>query len=228
MAIDDDDDQRVKEMLEQGTPPLDPATQAELERWFGLPSVTQLEEEGKQAGPAADNEMREVVERRERALAAIDPALLDEIRLRTEDIPDPIGTFKSTIDVLIDENGTEMPFFDFAMLDRVISIGEPREVEIPDALLEDLRECTPQALLRDLHRAEEYFDKQFEIVDAAAEQRLDIVVEVREAMRTSWKLPAFGKSPLEESRAELGSIRAQRKQPWTSFLPHLPNRSVTE
>jgi hypothetical protein len=224
---DDDDDRRVKEMLAEGTPPLDPTTQAELERWFGLPSATQLEEEGKVAGPV-DMEMQEVVERRAKALAAIDPALLDEIRLRTEDIPNPIGTFKATIDVRIDANGDEMPFFDFAMLDRVISIAEPRDVEIPDALIDDLKECTPQALLRDLHRPEQFFDKTFEIVDAAAEQRLDIVAEVRNAMKASWKLPAFGATPLQESRAELARVRAQRKQPWTSFLPHLPNRSVTE
>jgi len=220
----DDDERKVKDLIGQGRVPLDPQTQADLEKWFGLPSVTQLEEQGKTAGPA-DVEAAEMAERREKAIAAIDPALLDAIRLRTEDIPDPIGVPKRTIDVVIDESIAK---FDHRMVDRAMTIAEPRTVEIPDALLDDLKECTPQALLRDLHRSEQFFDKIFEIVDAAAEQRIDIVAEVKSAMRTSWKLPAFGASPLTEGRQALADVRAQRRQPWTSFLPLLPNRSVQE
>jgi len=221
----DDDERLVKDLIAQGKVPLDPATQADLEKWFGLPSVTELEEQGKQAGPADDAEMREAVARRERAVAAIDPALLDEIRLRTEDIPNPIGTPKRTIDSIIDESIAQ---FDHVMLAKVASIADPREVEIPDALIEDLRECTPQALLRDLHRPELYYDKTFEIVDAAAEQRIDVVAEVKSAMRTNWKLPAFPKTPLEESREEYARIRSEHRASWLTYLPHLHNRSVQE
>jgi hypothetical protein len=225
---DDDDERRVKDLIAQRALPLDPQTQADLEKWFGLPSATQLEEEGKVAA-FADAEMAEVVARRDRALAAIDPVLINEIRVRTEDIPRPLGeslrTMLTTFDVEVDPS---IALFDHGMVDRALTIAEPREVEIPDALIDDLRECTPQALLRDLHRAEQYWDKTFEIWDPGAEQRLDIVAEVRDAMRTSWKLPAFGKKPVEESREDINAVRAQRRQPWTSFLPHLPNRSVTE
>ena len=73
-----------------------------------------------------------------------------------------------------------------------------------------------------------FFDKQFEIVDAAADQRLDIVAEVKSAMRTSWKLPSFPKKPVEESREDLDAARTTRRQTWTSFLPFLPNRTVRE
>lgn len=217
-----DDEPKVKDVLE-GRVPLDPSTQADLERWFGLPSATELEEQGKQAA-LEDSEMAEVVARREKALAAIDPALLDEIRVRTEDRPSPI-VFKPTLEVVIDDS---VALFDQGMVDRALTIAEPREVEIPDALIDDLKECTPQALLRDLHRSESFFDKTFEIVDAAAEQRLDIVAEVRSAMATSWKLPAFGKSDLDQSREMLAGVRAQRRQQWTEFLPLLPNRTVQE
>lgn len=218
-----DDEPKVKQLLE-GRVPLDPATQAELDRWFGLPSVTQLEEEGKQAGPADEAEMAEVIARRDKALAAIDPALLDEIWQRTEDRPVPI-VFEAKLDVVIDDS---VALFDHGMVDRAMTIAEPREVEIPDALIDDLKECTPQALLRDLHRPEQYYDKTFEIVDAAAEQRLDIVAEVKAAMSTSWKLPAFGRSPVDESSDLIAGVRAQRRQPWTQFLPLLPNRTVQE
>jgi hypothetical protein len=219
----DDDDLKVKQLLE-GRGPLDPSTQADLDRWFGMPSAMQLEEEGKQAGPADDADMAATVERRERALAAVDPDLLEQLRVRTDDRPNPI-VFKPTIEVVIDE---KTAFFDHGMLDRMMVIAEPREVEIPEALTDDLKECTPQALLRDLHRPETFFDKSFEIVDAAAEQRLDIVAEVKSAMRTSWKLPAFGKMPLAESREMINAMQAQRREPWVDFLPHLQNRTVRE
>lgn len=218
-----DDDLKVKQLLE-GRGPLDPSTQADLDRWFGMPSAMQLEEEGKQAGPADDADMAVVIERRERAVAAVDPALLDAIRMRTDDRPNPI-VFKPTIDVVIDANTA---FFDHGMVDRALTIAEPREVEIPEALTDDLKECTPQALLRDLHRPETFFDKVFEIVDAAADQRLDIVAEVKSAMRTSWKLPAFGKTPLAESREMIDQMQAQRRERWVDFLPHLQNRTVHE
>jgi hypothetical protein len=219
----DDDDLKVKEMLE-GRVPLDPSTQEDLDRWFGMPSVTQLEEEGKQAGPADDADMAAVIERRERALAAVDRELLELLRVRTDDRPSPI-VFKPSIDVVIDE---KTAFFDHGMVDRAMTIAEPREVEIPEALTDDLKECTPQALLRDLHRPESFFDKTFEIVDAAAEQRLDIVAEVKSAMRTSWRLPAFGKTPLAESREMINEMQAQRRQRWVDFLPRLQNRTVQE
>jgi hypothetical protein len=218
-----DDDLKVKQLL-QGRVPLDPSTQADLDRWFGMPSAMQLEDEGKQVGPVDDADMAAVIERRNRALASVDPALLDAIRIRTEDRPNPI-VFKPTLEVVIDE---KTAFFDHGMVDRALTIAEPREVEIPEALTDDLKECTPQALLRDLHRPETFFDKTFEIVDAAAEQRLDIVAEVDSAMRTSWKLPAFGKTPLAESREMIHEMQAQRRQKWTDFLPRLQNRTVEE
>jgi hypothetical protein len=223
--MDNDDDPKAKDVIAQGTAlPLDLATQRELERWFGLPSFVELAEQGRVAAPPMDPEMAEVIERRDRALAAVDPALLDEIRLRTDDVA-PIMVFTPNIDVMIDEN---VALFDHGMVDRAITIAEPREVEIPDALIDELKECTPQALLRDLHRPELYFDKQFEIVDVAAEQRLDIVAEVRSAMATSWKLPAFGRTPVAESRELIDGVRSDRRRPWTDVLPHLPNRTVTE
>ena len=114
------------------------------------------------------------------------------------------------------------------MADNVATFAEPREVEISDELKDDLKECTPQALLRDLHRPELDFEKTFEVVDAAAEQRLDIVAEVATAMRTSWKLPPLSASPFVESRRLLDEARADRKKPWTEAVVGMPNRTVQE
>jgi hypothetical protein len=213
----DDDDPKVKALL-------DPATEADLARWFTLPSFQQLTEQPK-PGPAIDEEMQAVIDRRDKALANVDPAFVAALYLRNEQRPATLLKFEAKIDVHIDEQfGT----LDEKMIERAMSIAQPREVEISDELREDMKDCTPQALLRDLHRAEFDFDKQFEIVDFAAEQRLDIVAEVASAMATSWKLPELGVSPLVESEALLDGVRAQRRQPWTDYLPSLRNRRVRE
>ena len=213
----EDDDKKVKDVLSA-------ATLAELQKWFGLPSFEEVAEHKAQA-PVEDAEMAAVRERRERALAAIDPALLDRIMFRVERNPETLLRFAATIDVVIDPG---MAFFDHKMADNVATIADPREVEISDELKDDLRECTPQALLRDLHRSETEFEKTFEIVDSAAEQRFDIVAEVASAMRTSWKLPPLGASPAVEARRDLEELRADRRRPWTDALKQMPNRRVSE
>ena len=115
--------------------------------------------------------------------------MLERIYARVESTPESLIKFKAQIDVHVDP---EIALFDQGMVDRAFTIADPREVEIPEALRDDLKECTPQALLRDLHRSEREFDKTFEVVDMAAEQRVDIVEMVATAMRTSLKLPPLG------------------------------------
>jgi hypothetical protein len=210
----DDKDQTVKDLL-------DAATKAELARWFGLPSYEEL---GDQAPPPPeDPEAEERRERRERAIASVDPALLDAMHQRNEVRPSTLVTFAPKIDIKIK---TEMGAFDHAMAARAYSIAEPREVEIPEALRDDLKDVAPQALLRDLHRPETSFDKQFELVDAAASQRLDIVAEVEAAMAMSLKLPPLSGSSFEEQRRLLVEDAANRRRPWTE-IP-MRNRRVSE
>src|SRR5512140_604067 len=178
-----DDEPKVKELLAGASLErvVDEATQRELEKWFQLPSFDQAAE----AAPAGaeDPEVAEVRERRARACAQVDPALLERIRVRTEVTPETLLTFEAKIDVHVRE---DVPLFDYAMAEKGYAIAEPREVEISDERKDDLRECTPQALLRDLHRPETEFEKTFEVIDMAAEQRLDIVAEVNSAMATNW------------------------------------------
>lgn len=214
----DDDDKKVKDAL-------DAVTLAELQKWFALPTFEQAAEQQPAQPRETDAEMAAARERRDKALAAVDPALLARIMSRTEGSLETLLGFAATIDVQIDP---EMALFDATMADQVATIAEPREVEISDELKDDLRECTPQALLRDLHRSETDFDKTFEIVDAAAEQRFDIVAEVASAMRTSWKLPPLDDSPWVQTRRLLDEVRAERRKPWTDALKAMPNRRVSE
>jgi hypothetical protein len=215
--VPDDDDKRVKDLLDE-------ATQADLERWFGLPSFEQLAEEQPPA-PAEDPEVAAVREQRAKAIAAVDANLLERIIDRVERRPEQLLEFEPIIDVHVDP---EIAQFDHQMADNVATFAEPREVEISDELKDDLKECTPQALLRDLHRPELDFEKTFEVVDAAAEQRLDIVAEVATAMRTSWKLPPLSASPFVESRRLIEEARADRKRPWAEAVVGMPNRTVQE
>lgn len=213
----DDDDKRVKDILDAGE-------LAALERWFGLPSFDQLAEQGK-AAEEIDPEMAEVRRKRDAAMAAVDPALLARILFWIEENPETLRTFEALIDVRIAE---DIALFDTTMVDKGFSIAEPREVEISEELRDDLKDCTPQALLRDLHRPETFFDKTFEIVDAAAEQRMDIVAEVATAMKTSWALPRLEVAPWKDSVREIREAREDRYRSWAHALAGMPNRRVTE
>ncbi len=213
MAPDDDKpDPSVKQLL-------DTATQAELARWFSLPSFEIAVEKGLEL--PEDPEVVALRERRARATANVDPAFLDAIHERNEVRPETLIQFAPNIELRIK---TEMGSFDHAMVDR--AIPEPREVEISEALRDDLKDVTPQALLRDLHRPETTFEKRFELVDAAASQRFDIVAEVASAMATNWKLPPLDASPFEQERRLLAEDRAIRRRPWIE-LP-MRSRRVTE
>ena len=210
-------DQKVKDLI-------DAATRAELEKWFGLPSFEQARDAPSAAAATEDPELIAARERREQAIASVDPALLEAHRQRTTP-QESLFQFRPAIVLAVDR---PVALFDAGMLDRQMTIADPREVEISEELRDDLRDCTPQALLRDLHRAEIDFEKTFEIIDMAAEQRLDIVAAVAEAMATSWKLPPLGGSPFVEGAALLAELHAERQQPWTKLLAALPNRRVTE
>ena len=134
-----------------------------------------------------------------------------------------LGVNPSNLEVRVDPT---IALLDFTMIDRAGSIAEPRELEIHEQLRDDMKECTPQAILRDLHRSEQDFEKTFDIIDMAAEQRLDIVAEVASAMATSWALPPLEGSPWIEAQALMASLRAERRQSWAQMFKAqpLPNR----
>jgi hypothetical protein len=217
------DDIKVKQLLDGGksmADVVDLATQRELQKWFDLPSFEQV---GAPPPAAEDPELVEVRERRAKACAAVDPALLESIHMRTEVRPETLlhNTFHVTIHV-----DPSIVQFDIDAAERQLKHAEPREVEISEELKDDLRDCTPQALLRDLHRPDLSFEKQFEVIDVAAEQKLDIVAEVDAAMKMNLKLPPLGLSPFEEERRLLVQDRANRRAPWTGIK--MRNRQVNE
>ena len=224
MASDDNPDQTGETATDKTVKELiDDATRADLERWFGLPSFQQVAEEPPKA-PPEDPDVVAVRERRQKAIAAVEPWMLEAHGRRTNP-PDDLIKFKPSIELRIDP---EVTLLDQSMIDRQATIAEPREVEIPEQLVDDLKDCAPQAILRDLHRPELYFDKTFDMIDPAAEQRLDAVSIVDELMATRFAIAPDWTSPFHEGREILRELRADRLRSWAHALPHFPNRRVTE
>jgi hypothetical protein len=220
---DDNDDRKAKDVI-------DAATQRDLERWFGLPTFTQLEDEGKQAQvptPDIDPEMAAVIARRDKALANVDPAFLASIYARHDHSADDIIVFERTIDVRVAE--TNFGAVDDQLVQRAGSLAEPREYEPSDELREDMKDCTPQAMLRDLHRPEKYFDKELVRPDLEEEglAPIDVVKVVKTAMTTRWTLPEPD-PPLVEAERLWTAVRNERRRNWLEYLPALRNRSTTE
>jgi hypothetical protein len=215
----DDDDKKVKDMLGE-------TSLADLQRWFGLPSFTQLAEKGVEPPLPEDPDIIAIRERRARALAAIEPWFLDGLNTRAEK-PWGLLKFKAVIDVKV---RLDMAMFDVAMVEGLRAVAEPREIERPESIEEDLKDRTPQALLRDLHRVESFFEKSYEIYDAEAMERPDGLAQVAEAMATDWKLPSLGDPPSVELTRIFAEVRQERTLPWRD-LPkrnRLPNRRVSE
>ena len=226
MATDDDNEPRAKELLDRPLEEVvDEATRAQLARWFGLPSFQQVEE-GEVALPVEDPEIVAVRERRQKAIEAVDPRLLDSHRARYEKAWSLLE-FEATLETVIDP---DLALFDYAMAEGRMQIAEPREVERPEDISDQMEENTPQALLRDLHRPELQFDKTFEVVDVSAEQKLDGVAAVREAIATNWKLPSLADPPSVELRRIMNEMRAEHRAPWGDIpkRAHLPNRRVED
>lgn len=205
----DSGDPKVKELL-------DSATRADLERWFGLPSFEQLAE---QPAPAEDPESAALHKRRATAMAAVDPALLDALYRRFD--PDP--PLIRPLPPLALAVAREIAQVDLNRIEHT-TIAEPREVQRPDHIEDDLKERTPQALLRDLHRPELNFDKIFEFSDPLAEQRVDIPARIAEAL-ISTRLPMIERS-FTQAYALMQELRAERRQPWAEL--RTPLRQVTE
>jgi len=199
----DSSEPTVKELL-------DSATRADLERWFGLPSFEQLAEQGS-AEPEEDPELAALRKRQADTIAAVDPALHEAILRRAE--PDrPLFQPLPPITLHID---TGIVRIDVTRVEQQRVFAEPRELERPEAINEQLQERTPQALLRDLHRPELTFHKVFESTDVMAEQRVDIPSAITEALKPT-EIPIVELSFLK-IHAVMAALRADLRRPWADL-----------
>lgn len=211
-----DDDTKVKDAV------LDAATRAELERWFSLPSFQDLEAKGVEIDDVMWAEARK---KRAQALAAVDPAMLEWHRVRNE--RENILFFKPNLELHVELHPIGA---NTSLADSRAAIAEPREVQIKLGIDEDLAECTPQALLRDLHRPEMFFEKVFEYIDFIAEQRVDAAAAIAEVMTTRWSDAFNTPRPYRETVPMLDAAHTIRRQPWPALFAEntLPNRRFEE
>lgn len=212
--MSEDDERKAKDAV------IDPAMRAELERWFGLPSFGDVEAGA--ATPVEDPDIKAVREAQERALAAVDPALLAR-HSAIYDVQDALLRFKQTYKSVIDPS---IARFDPTM---VRNIAEERQYEWRDEIADAMKECAPQAILRDLHRVETHFTIALEspYVEALPNPLGESIA--REIMATDWQVdPVSPTSLLAEGRAALASLRTDRYEDISRALPDMPNRRVSE
>jgi len=187
---------------------VDVTSAEDLERWFSMPSFQELAENPDAGGAEVAAEIRET---RDRATASIRPEFLSAMLERNAP---PEAYFKPELEPY----DASIALFDESMLERGIAISnETRELEVPEALVNDMDENTPQALLRDLHRVVSHFELALEIVDYGAMQRLDVVEAVKVAMSTSWRLPPLDRTPAAACQVIIDEYRAVRRISWAAL-----------
>lgn len=208
----DDDDVRVKD---------DPALLAELASWFERPSIPVIEEKEKaavEAGPESleEAEWRETRERRDQAAAAADPALLERLWAR-ETAPPPYEPLPP-VELTFDE--TIAPKWVRNELDRGVT-GDPfapeRDFGVPRDIVALVSEDNaPQAILRDLFRPVNDYQKSFESpFDELPD--LDPTAVIREALRehltVTWPTP-----PMDLLDQHFAEVREILDRPWADVV----------
>ena len=180
---------------------LDPATMAELASWFGRPNLSEARErevpEELRARAANDLDqferlgaamgMLEEEDRSDvqaRAMAAVQPRML-ELFDRHHRAADTIRPARPELRPTVDE--TLVPASVRAMLptdDDQPKIGEPREIEIPRDIANLLeQDNAPQAVLRDLNRPVEEFERRLEPAFPPTPPEDDMTFAIRDALR---------------------------------------------
>lgn len=206
---------------------LDPATLAELASWFIRPSMVEVLarevppevtagagarqlDDFERLGVALGDLEADRTEQRHKAAAAVEPRMvaLLERHERAVDIIVPARTFQSVIDE------TLFPASVLALVpneDTPLAVDEPRLVEIPPDILQLLEsDNAPQAVLRDLNRPVEDFERRMEPVFPPPPPEEDMTFAIRDALR--WrpeKMPPPVRVP--DVRAEW---RVVNRQPW--------------
>jgi hypothetical protein len=194
---------------------------AQLEAWFGRPSMTELVEKGEVRldmwGRPIDVEAeRKRTEARERATEAVDPRMVEYIE-RHVPAGDRLLQFHASLEVHIDPAPFEKP---------LITLNRPdiAEFERPEDLADAMREATPQALLRDLHRSEEQFTIEY-VRPEAVESDADPFGEARRAIAAGYNYAPEMRC-MTQARDALRPLVEAKAAVWSEI--RTPTRTVDE
>jgi hypothetical protein len=206
---------RVGELLARGaaaaeSEDLDPATIAQLAAWFGAPAAGPV--------PAAPEAPRDAdaATRRALALEAVDPGFVSALQARWDR-----GEALLRVTARMARPRRAPSKFDLAVWNLHLG-DELREVERPEDIGDTLKDPTPQAVLRDLHRPEQQWPRRFlpqdlglDIAGLRTRARIDDILATNYAVRIDDEpIPA---RIMAEQRA---ALRAHLNQPWEdSYIP---------
>jgi hypothetical protein len=205
---------RPREELEQV---MDPAQLAQLASWFDMPNLADREEEAAIAESldAEERARQEMLNRREKACEAVDPAMLARLEGR-KDAQGVLSAF--VLAPFVDESIVNIVVR--AQLDRQSSEDPPpemREYAQPHDIYEIVRkQSAPQAILRDLFRPVSEYSPQF-VSPFSDVPDLDACKDAREVIRAEHKIE------LPEATFRIGALaRAEGKtilrEPWSAHL----------
>lgn len=192
---------------------LDPETIAQLARWFG--AATPNAAMGSAPAPV-DPDILEAQAAKKRAADSADPALVARLEQWTTS-GDPLIKLPPPMENVGPD--TSLPKFDMSVW-GLRTAGRAREVEPPDKIREALKERTPQALLRDLHRPETHFgDVYMDMVDTGLDvggvraRRL-----VKDAITTTYTIKICDElAPRQWMDADFADLRTRLNQPWSEL-----------
>jgi hypothetical protein len=170
-----------------------------------------------------EQERHLLLARRDRALAAVDPAMVRQV-----------ARHETSGDRLLERDrraaGKQTQARDWRIgLDpdrlRVREVGELREIEPPQEIYEAMEHATPQAVLRDLHRPVHMFGEvqlrrqRSPIASASlAQARL----AVRELMSQLMRSPVRVERASVAAAAGMAELRAVLARPWEESRPENP------
>ena len=171
---------------------------------------------------AEEAERRDLVARRDRALAAADPALLAHLERHERSSDELCGVARSAAaleTVLSAAGGPDRGAI------QVRELGEAREIEVPEDLFDAMENRTPQAFLRDLHRPVQHFGdvtlRRQPIATAAGS-----LAQIRAAVSAAMSQRASGAASIRlaspEAHAGMAELRQILARPWEDSRPENP------
>lgn len=169
-------------------------------------------------------ERKQLVERRERVLAAADPAFMERLG-QHEAVADALrSALPARGEALLRVIDRPLALFDLDVW-RLREVAEARELEPSDEIRDAMLECAPQAFLRDLHRPVQMFG-DVELRRIPSPTSAAALMRGRTAVREAFAAPPAraGRLPLasSEAAAGFGELREVLARPWANSRPAKP------
>jgi len=208
----DGDEPLAKDVATAPDTRMDPATMMQLAKWFDLPSFAQVEEQEEAVRAAAETKSgtQKVLETRASAMANIEPWFLAALDGRRA-----AGAALRQIPTRDTRWDRRMLAFDESRIPPAYQPDDYPETHVPPALIKDLKDCTPQAFLRDLHRPDKDFYIRLEpaFEDAGEPEAPDPMGPIRETIRTDYRVGVV--APAVTTMASgIADLRTILARPW--------------